>query len=87
LVEAMAAGLPVVSTRVSGIPELVQDGVNGLLVLSEDPHALAEAMLRLTKDPALRERLAAAGAATVANRFDGDVLAAQMAGLLGAGTP
>jgi glycosyltransferase involved in cell wall biosynthesis len=87
LVEAMAAGLPVVSTRVSGLPELVQDGVNGLLVLSEDPHALAEAMLRLTKDPALRERLAAAGAATVANRFDGDVLAAQMAGLLGAGTP
>ena len=87
LMEAMAAGLPVVSTRVSGIPELVQDGVNGLLVPPEDPHALAEAMLRLTKDPDLRERLAAAGEATVAGRFDGDVLAAQMAGLLGAGMP
>jgi glycosyltransferase involved in cell wall biosynthesis len=86
LVEAMAAGLPVVSTWVSGIPELVLDGVNGLLVPSEDPDALAEAMLRLTKDPDLRERLAAAGAATVASTFDGDVLASRMAGLLGAGT-
>jgi glycosyltransferase involved in cell wall biosynthesis len=87
LVEAMAAGLPVVSTWVSGIPELVEDGVSGLLVPSEDPHALAEAMLRLTKDPDLRERLAAAGAATVASTFDGDLLAERMAGLLGAGTP
>jgi glycosyltransferase involved in cell wall biosynthesis len=86
LVEAMAARLPVVSTRVSGIPELVQNGVNGLLVPPEDPSALAEAMLTVALDPDLRERLAAAGATTVASRFDGDVLAEQMAGLLGAGT-
>ena len=85
LVEAMAAGLPVVSTQVSGIPELVQDGVNGLLVASEDPRGLAEAMLRLLKDPRLREQLAAAGEATVASRFDGDVLAAQMVSFLRAG--
>jgi glycosyltransferase involved in cell wall biosynthesis len=86
LVEAMAARLAVISTRVSGIPELVQDGVNGLLVPSEDPSALAEAMLSLAEDPDLRERLASAGEATVEDSFNGDVLAAQMAGLLGAGT-
>jgi glycosyltransferase involved in cell wall biosynthesis len=86
LVEAMAARLPVISTRVSGIPELVQDGVNGLLVPSEDPGALAGAMLSLADDPGLRERLASAGEATVAASFNGDVLAARMAGLLGAGT-
>lgn len=87
LVEAMAARLPVLSTHVSGIPELVQDGVNGLLVPPEDPRALADAMLRLAQDPALRDRLSAAGAATVASSFDGDVLAARMADLLGVGTP
>jgi glycosyltransferase involved in cell wall biosynthesis len=86
LVEAMAARLAVVSTNVSGIPELVQDGVNGLVVPPEDVLALAEAIARLAKDPELRERLAAAGEATVASKFDGDVLAAQMASLLGVGT-
>lgn len=87
LVEAMAARLAVISTRVSGIPELVQDGVNGLLVAPEDPIALADAMLSLARDADLRERLAAAGEATVASRFNGDVLAARMAGLLGVGMP
>jgi glycosyltransferase involved in cell wall biosynthesis len=85
LVEAMAAGLAVISTRVSGIPELVQDGVNGLLVPPEDPVALAEAMLSLAADPDLQERLASAGEVTIATSFNGDALAAQMAGLLGAG--
>ena len=55
LVEAMAAGLPVVSTPVSGIPELVVDGENGLLVAPEDPAALADAIWPLAKDPALRD--------------------------------
>jgi glycosyltransferase involved in cell wall biosynthesis len=86
LVEAMAARLPVISTRVSGIPELVRDGVNGLLVPSEDPVALAEAMHSLARSSDLRERLASAGEATVATSFNGDVLAARMAGLLGAGS-
>jgi glycosyltransferase involved in cell wall biosynthesis len=81
LMEAMAAGLPVVSTAVSGIPELVDNDVNGLLVPSEDPAALADAIWRLAKDPALAQRLARAGAATIAARFDGEQLAAQMAKL------
>ena len=48
LVEAMAAGAPVVATNVSGIPELVEHEVNGLLVAPEDPEALADALMRLT---------------------------------------
>lgn len=81
LVEAMAAGVPVVSTTVSGIPELVTDGENGLLVPPEDPAAMADTLLRLEKDPATRRRLAAAGRDTVRDRFDGDVLARRMARL------
>jgi glycosyltransferase involved in cell wall biosynthesis len=81
LVEAMAAGLPVVTTPVSGIPELVEDGVNGLLVPPDDPERLAEALLLLHADGGLRERLATAGRATVRDRFEGDALAGRMAEL------
>ncbi len=81
LMEAMAAGLPVVSTAVSGIPELIDNDVNGLLVPSEDAPALADAIWRLAKDPALSHRLAHAGAATIAERFDGEVLAHHLAAL------
>jgi glycosyltransferase involved in cell wall biosynthesis len=74
-------------TAVSGIPELVRDGENGLLVPPEDPRALASALLRLATDVPLRDRLAAAGRETVAERFDGDVLARRMAGLFRGGQP
>jgi glycosyltransferase involved in cell wall biosynthesis len=87
MVEAMAAGLPVVSTAVSGIPELVRDGENGLLVPPENPAAFASALLKLAADAPLRDRLAAAGRETVAERFDGDVLARRMAGLFRGGQP
>jgi glycosyltransferase involved in cell wall biosynthesis len=81
LVEAMAAGAPVVATPVSGIPELVEDGVNGLLVPPEDPSALADALVRLHTDHALGDRLAAAGRETVRSRFDGERLAGRLAEL------
>jgi glycosyltransferase involved in cell wall biosynthesis len=81
LMEAMAAGLPVVSTAVSGIPELIHDDVNGLLVPPEDASALADAIWRLAKDPVLAQRLATAGASTIAEHFDGEALARQMAQL------
>lgn len=87
LMEAMAAQLPVVSTAVSGIPELIQDGVNGLLVPQEDAEALADAIWRLAKDPALSHRLAHAGATTIAEHFDGERLARQMAGLFAGPLP
>jgi glycosyltransferase involved in cell wall biosynthesis len=81
LVEAMAAGTPVVATAVSGIPELVTDGVNGLLVAPEQPEQLADALLRLHADPGLVERLRSAARTTVAERFDGDRLARELASL------
>jgi glycosyltransferase involved in cell wall biosynthesis len=70
LVEAMAAGVPVVSTRMSGIPELIDDGIDGLLVEPEDIQALAAAIGRLLDDTTLADRLAAAGRRKVERSFD-----------------
>ncbi len=70
LMEAMAAGLPVVATAISGIPELVQAGVTGFLVPSGDPRALADALERLASDPDLRDRMGRAGRARVMRDFD-----------------
>lgn len=81
LVEAMACGLPVVTTPVSGIPELVHHERDGLLVPPDDPAALARALLRVASDQDLRDRLAEAARASVSERFDGDRLAVRLAGL------
>lgn len=81
LVEAMATGVPVVTTGVSGIPELVTHEANGLLVPPEDPEALAGALLRLHADRELAGRLARAGSDTVRERFDGDAMGRRLAGL------
>jgi glycosyltransferase involved in cell wall biosynthesis len=78
LVEAMAMGLPVVSTPVSAIPELVQDGTNGLLVPQRDVEALAAALARLIDDPALRARLGDAGRETVRDAFDAERTTTQL---------
>jgi glycosyltransferase involved in cell wall biosynthesis len=60
LLEAMQAGLPVVATRRASIPEIIEDGVNGLLVNEQDPGDLAEKLIRLIDDSALRQRMSAA---------------------------
>lgn len=70
LIEAMALGVPVAATPVTGIPELVQDDVTGLLVPERDPEALAAALRRLLSDAPLRRRLADAGRARVEAAFD-----------------
>jgi glycosyltransferase involved in cell wall biosynthesis len=70
LAEAMAMGLPVVSTNISGIPEIVDTGVHGLLVDSCDVQALADALQRVLTDPALQERLSAAARRCICERFD-----------------
>lgn len=69
LLQAMALGLPVVASRAGGIPEVVRDGVDGLLVDTGDDDQLAAALRRLTEDPALRRRLGASARARVAERF------------------
>ena len=61
VLEYMAAGLPVIVSRVGGNAELVQDGVTGMLVPSEDSAALSAALLKLLSEPALARRLAQAG--------------------------
>lgn len=65
VVEALAVGTPVVATAVGGVPEVVHDGVNGLLVPSGDVDALVAAIARAVGDSALRERLASAAAPSV----------------------
>lgn len=70
LMEAMSAGLPVVASRLSGIPELVADGVSGLLVPPRDAAGLADALRRLHDDPSLRWALGGNGRETVIREFD-----------------
>ncbi len=70
LAESMAMGVPVVSTRISGIPELIDDGVHGLLVEPRDPDALAAALRRVLEDDTLHARLARDGRRRICDRFD-----------------
>ena len=72
LIEAMAMRLPVISTKVTAIPEIVDDGVDGLLVPPKDPGALAEAVIRLSRDFDLRRRLGEQARAKVESKFDID---------------
>jgi glycosyltransferase involved in cell wall biosynthesis len=75
LAEAMACGAPVVTTPISGIPEIVRDGVNGLFVQPDDPESLAAAVMRLREDRALASRISEEAAATVQRELDGERLA------------
>jgi len=69
ILEAMAAGLPVVSTREGGIPDEVEDGVTGVLCEKGNPAALAASLTRLLKDAPLRKRMGIAGRARYENSF------------------
>jgi glycosyltransferase involved in cell wall biosynthesis len=70
VMEAMAAGLPVIATAVGGVPELVEDGVSGILVPNEDRDALVAAMQRVVEQPDLRERMGRAARCRAVERFD-----------------
>ena len=72
ILEAMARCVPVVASAVGGVPEVITSGVDGILVPPADPAALASAVAELLADPALRDRIGAAGYRTVVERFSID---------------
>jgi glycosyltransferase involved in cell wall biosynthesis len=80
--EAGACGRPVVATCVSSLPEVVHDGVTGLLVPAGDPAALAAAILKLLGDRGLRQRLGAAAAAHIRTDFDRATMLSRLEELL-----
>jgi glycosyltransferase involved in cell wall biosynthesis len=79
--EYLAAGVPVVATRVGVVPEVLEDGATALLVPAGEPAPLAAAIERLLRDPALRKRLGEAGADLVRERFSGARLAERLTAL------
>ena len=80
--EAHASGLPVLASRIGGIPEYVADGETGLLFEPENAGALADAVVRLAADPDLVKRLGDNGRRAVSERYDRRVLATRYAELL-----
>jgi colanic acid/amylovoran biosynthesis glycosyltransferase len=70
LMEAMAMELPCVSTHITGIPELIRNEVDGLLIPASDLDALTEALAHLLADPALRARLASSGRARILEHYN-----------------
>lgn len=82
LLEASAAGLPIVATAVGGIPEMLHDGRDALLVAPDDPEALAGAVQRVLSEPGLAERLSEA-AAVNAQRFTWPAVRTQLAAVYG----
>ena len=81
VVESLAVGTPVIATRVGGVPEVVEDGVNGLLVPPGDVGALAAAIRRFAGEPELRARLREAAVPSVA-RFAPDVVYGELERIL-----
>lgn len=86
IVEAMVNKKAVVATKVDGIPEIVQDGVTGLLVEPEDPRSLAEALMKLSKDPALRETFGQRGRDRALRNFTWDVISTRYLSTFGVAT-
>lgn len=70
VLEAMSANKPVIATAVGGVPELIEDGISGILVPPRNPEALANVVLCLAKDPELRQKMGKAGQERAVAMFD-----------------
>jgi len=81
LIEALAAERPIVASDVGGVPEIIENGVNGLLVAPGDPSKLANACLQLLKDNELISQIVMAGNKTVRQRFNIDSQIEQLSGM------
>ena len=77
MLEAMAAGVPVVATRVEGVEEVIVDGVHGLLVAPENASELANALIRLIEDPQLRKHIGHAAQERIMRNYTTDVMFAK----------
>jgi glycosyltransferase involved in cell wall biosynthesis len=77
LLEAMAAKIPVIGSAVGGIPDIIADGENGLLVPEQSPAAIAQAVIRIATNADLRERLTASAELDVEERFSWEAIAGQ----------
>jgi glycosyltransferase involved in cell wall biosynthesis len=78
VLEAMAAGLPLISTPIGAIPDAVRDGEEGIIVPPRDAAALAAALKRLLEDPALRQRMGERGRRRVEEVYSRDVVVGQL---------
>jgi L-malate glycosyltransferase len=81
LLDAMASAKPVVATATGGIPEVVVDGVTGVLVAPRDHAGMAAAIVTLLRDPALRERMGSAGLARALERFTAERMVSETLGV------
>jgi len=77
LLEAMASGVPVIGSKTGGIPDIIADGINGLLVPPGDPEALASAIMKILNNHELAEKFAQEGLRTVKERFSWDKISDQ----------
>ncbi len=82
VIEAMAAGLPVIASSVGGVPEIVENGENGILVPPGDPDSLARAIGLVAEEAGLAQRLAANGKKSVETRFSAQAMAASFESVL-----
>ncbi|RPI91791.1 MAG: glycosyltransferase, partial [Chloroflexi bacterium] len=83
IMEAMASGLPVVASRLSGIPELVDDGITGVLIEPGDSAGIADALVTLAQQPDVRHQYGCAGRDKVVQSFDLHQNAARLVRMFG----
>jgi glycosyltransferase involved in cell wall biosynthesis len=81
VIEAMAASLPVVATTVGGIPEVIEEGVNGFLVPPREPDALADRIIRVLSSDTLRRSMGEANAKKAVEKYDLSIIAEEISGI------